>query len=188
MDTSPFYRPIRPELCQGDIFDCLPMIHLKGEPRLLRPVTLSGKRSGYELGDALRPELPAKARHGTTIAADCDASRAILLTFDCEIDKDKYRTVALVRALDLKMSDKDLEIIRQNRRYPFFYLPDGGPDLPECYVDFRRLCALSATVVDGGRRLAGLDEVARHAMLFQFVRYFARIDLKPELFAASDGN
>ena len=46
------------------------------------------------------------------------------------------------------MPAQDRLTIQQNKRYAFFYLPDGGEKLPESYVDFRRVCTIAPTWVD----------------------------------------
>ncbi len=184
--TSPFYRSPEATLCQGDILACIPQIHLRAEPRLLHRVTLAGNRDGFETADAIRPEMSVATRTGVMVPADCDATQAILLTFDCEIDKDKYRSVALIRPIDPKWPESQQDIIRRNARFPFFHLPadPSYPGLPESYVDLRRLCTLSKEIVDSNRRIAALTETSRQALLLQFFRYFTRIDLKPRVFPA----
>lgn len=184
MEPSAFYRPFQPELCQGDIFECLPNIHLKSPAELLVPATLSGQRRGFEIGDQLAAGLALSRRAGVVIGAECDATRAMLMTFDCEIDKDKHRTIALIRPLDSSLPDQVKAVIRANQRFPFFHLPEQLPDLPESYVDFRRLATVASVLVDTAKRLAGLSDSARQQLLFQFFRYFTRIELKPEILGA----
>jgi hypothetical protein len=110
----------------------------------------------------------------------------MLLTFDCEIDKDKkHRTVAMIRPLPPNMPNRGRETIQANKRFPFFYLPAGGDQLPESYVDFRRICTVSPQWVDSATRLASLTPVARQAMLLQFFHFFTRVELDPQVFALS---
>jgi hypothetical protein len=111
----------------------------------------------------------------------------MLLTYDCEIDKDKkHRTVALIRPLPGNMPAEDRAIIQENRRFPFFYLPPGGPELPESYVDFRRICTVSPPWVDSATRLKSLTATARQAMLLQFFRFLTRVELDARVFGPAN--
>lgn len=74
------------------------------------------------------------------------------------------------------------EAIRENRNFSFFFLPDAGADLPESYVDFRRISTVSPQWIDGATRLASLTSPAQQAMLLQFFRFIARVELKPDIF------
>lgn len=183
MDATSFYRQVDPELCQGDLLARVPQLLLKDQPRLLRKTTLPGNRSGYEVEDLAEDALPITADEGNLVPAICQVTRALLLTYDCEIDKDKkHRTVALVRPLPANMPEAERAIIRENRRFSFFYLPAGGEMLPESYVDFRRVCTVSPRWVDSAARLASLTVAARQAMLLQFFRFHARVELDTRVF------
>lgn len=107
----------------------------------------------------------------------------MLLTHDCEIDKDKkHRAVALIRPLPANMPVQDRATIQENRRFAFFHLPSEGDLLPESYVDFRRNCTVSPQSVDSATRLASLTVHAREAMLLQFFRFLTRVELDPGIF------
>jgi hypothetical protein len=178
MADQPFYRPLTDELCQGDLFERVPLAVINADPPLLQKATLPGKREGYEVVGQLSPSSPPPAGQ-LLVPARCDHTRAVLLTFDCEIDKPstKILTLALVRPLDPKMPDADQVKIRENRKFAFFFLPPATEGAPAGYVDFRRLGAVSVDVVKATPRLSRLSETARKAMLFQFFRYLTRIDL-----------
>lgn len=94
--------------------------------------------------------------------------------------------VALVRPLPASMPAQDLATIRENRRYAFFYLSAGGERLLESYVDFRRICTVAPTWVDSAHRLASLTMVARQAMLLQFFRFLARVELDLGIFETAE--
>src|SRR6266404_1479041 len=174
MESDQFYRAFTPELCQGDIFERVPHLLLKEHPQSLRPTTLPGNRVVYELHTTTEDEPAPSAVQDLAVPATCQMTRAILLTFDCEIDKDKkHRTVALVRPLPADLAASDRLTIQQNRRFAFFHLPASGEMLPESYVDFRRICTLSPIVVDGAKRLSALSPTARQALLMQFFRFFS---------------
>jgi len=183
MDAASFYRAADPQLCQGDILERVPHLLLKDQPRPLHKATLPGKRTGYELQELPEGALPDTPEGGALVRAACDVTQAMFLTHDCEIDKDKkHRTVALIRPLPATMPAEVRATIQQNQRFPFFYLPAGGDRLLESYVDFRRLCTVSPQWVDAATRLASLTPLARQAMLLQFFRFVARVELTPEVF------
>jgi hypothetical protein len=183
MDAISFYRAVDPQLCQGDVLERVPHVYLKDHPLPLRPTTLPGKKPGYQLTELPPGELPKTPDEGVLVPAMCQVTRAMLLTYDCEIDKDtKHRTIALIRPIAANMPDRDRTIIRENKKYAFFYLPAGGDQLPESYVDFRRICTVSPEWVDSATRLASLSVDARQAMLLQFFRFLARVELNVEVF------
>jgi len=184
MEAPSFYRTVDPQLCQGDILERVPHLLLKEQPQPLRKTTFSGNRIGFELEELAEGALPTTDEDGVMVRATCHVTRAMLLTHDCEIDKDKkHRTVALIRPLPEDLPAQDRATIRQNQRHAFFYLPVGGEGLPESYVDFRRVCTVSPQWVDSANRLASLTAEARRAMLLQIFRFLTRVELNPEVFA-----
>jgi hypothetical protein len=186
MEITPFYRHADTQLCQGDILERVPHLFLKEQPRPLQKTTLSGNRVGYELQELAEGALPTTPQQGVLVPATCLVTRAMVLTYDCEIDKDKkHRTVVLVRPLPLDMPTAERLTIQENRKYAFFYLPSGGEQLPEAYVDFRRICTVSPEWVDSGVRLASLTREARQAMLLQFFRFLTRVELHPQIFGSA---
>ena len=100
---EPFYRAASDQLCQGDIFERVPLLYAAAAPLALREVTVEGRRllEASPLSESASSENPNTLQ----VAATVDFTRAILLTYDCEIDKPatKYLTLALVRPLDPSM-------------------------------------------------------------------------------------
>jgi hypothetical protein len=182
MDAASFYRDADPKVCQGDLFECVPQLLLKDKPRPLHPATLPGKKPGYEVDELPEAALPPAGKE-VLVPASCVVARALLLTYDCEIDKPKsLRTIALVRPLDPGMPQADCEKIRGNQRLAFFYLPAVEGILPECYVDFRRICTVAPEWVDRGKKLVSLHETARKALLMQFFLFLTRVRLDEAVF------
>ncbi len=184
MDTVSFYRAVASQLCQGDILERVPHLFLQEQPRPVRKTTLPGNRILYEMQELPEGTLPTTTAEGLLVSATCHVTRAMLLTHDCEIDKDqKHRTVVLIRPLPPSMPAQERGTIQQNRRFAFFYLPAGGEQLPESYVDFRRMCTVSPRWVDTANRLASLTPEARQALLLQLFRFLTRVELDPKIFA-----
>jgi hypothetical protein len=122
MDAPSFYRAVDAHLCQGDILERVPHLLLKDQPRLLRKAALPGKRIGYELDELPEGALPTTPEEGGLVPATCHVTRAMLLTHDCEIDKDqKHRCLALIRPLPANMPPQDRATIQQNQRFPSFF-------------------------------------------------------------------
>jgi hypothetical protein len=191
MNAASFYRKVDPKLCRGDVFECVPHLLLKDQPRPLRPATLPGNKSGFLIEDLPEGTLPQPGKEFVVPAA-CVVARTMLLTYDCEIDKPKsLRTIALVRPLDPKMPQVDRDKVRNNQKLAFFYLPAQDGMLPECYVDFRRVSTISPEWVDRGKKLASLHETARQAMLMRFFLFLTRVRLDEAVFStgpqAGDG-
>jgi hypothetical protein len=185
MDAASFYREVDPKLCQGDVFESIPHLLLKDQPQPLRSTTLPGKKPGYQVEQLPEGALPPAGKE-VVVAASCVVARAILLTYDCEIDKPKsLRTVALVRPLDPGMPSADREKIVANQRLAFFYLPAWEGKLPECYVDFRRICTIAPEWLDRAKKLVALRETARKALLMQFFLFLTRVRLDQAAFHAA---
>ena len=95
MDAIPagdYYRPVTEELCQGDIFGCVPLVRMREQPRVLKTVMLSPKRSVYEFDEAFDANVAAPAdRKNRNVLSICDFTSGILFTHDCEIDKGRQR-------------------------------------------------------------------------------------------------
>jgi hypothetical protein len=183
MDATSFYRAVDAQLCQGDILERVPHIILKEQPCPLRKATLSKKRMGYELEELPEGALPTTPGEGMLVAATCQVTRAMLLTHGCEIDKDnKHRLVALIRPMPKEWDEENRKIVKQGRDFSFFYLPAGEGQLVESYVDFRRICTVAPLWADSMTRLTSLTEEARHALLLQFFRFLARVELDPKVF------
>jgi hypothetical protein len=178
MPDPPFYCPLTGELCQGDIFERVPLAYINDDPPLLKRATLPGKREGYEVVSPLS-QATSPPSGPLLVPARCDYTRALLLTFDCEIDKPtaKVLTLALIRPLDPRMPDADQAKIRENRKFAFFFLPPVEDTAPGSYVDFRRLATVGIGVVKATPRMTRLSDASRKAMLFQLFRYLTRIDL-----------
>src|SRR5258708_5880476 len=99
MDAASFYRDLEEQICQGDIFSTAPHLFLKEKLKAPSPIALAGKKAGL-LTDELSTTPPAPAGTEVVVPAPCLVERAILITYDCEIDKDKkHRTIALIRPM-----------------------------------------------------------------------------------------
>jgi len=114
-------------------------------------------------------------------AAFCQVAVGILLSHNCELDKDnKHRLVALIRPLS-GVQEKDRETIKEGRNFSYLYLPAYGDLLSESYVDFRRITTVAPEFLKDARRIVCLTETALAYLYTQFFRYLTRRDLNPEV-------
>lgn len=103
--------------------------------------------------------------------------RAILLTHDCEYDKpnNPWVLVAEVRVLT-EIPTSSQGHIRHYQTRNTFYLENLDTNLPESYVDFRRLTRLPRRVMSSltaeGKRIASLNDEARLALQRQVAIFF----------------
>jgi hypothetical protein len=190
MASGGFYRPsLADQVSQGDIFDAVPKLHLKPPLAVLRRIMIKGgveARSYLPVAKTGEPTAPLpggplrlRDKQGEQIECFCQVSRAILLTYDCEIDHDEdHRMVALVRPLT-GLPAPSQDVIRNNQNFIFFYLP-GHADFGEGYVDFRRVTCLTPSFLDDATRIASLSSDALMALQRQLLLYLTRRELSPE--------
>jgi len=179
----PFYRPKEPaEVLQGDIFDGQPSIYVLSRPLSVVRTRPEGERihAGVHTEEG-QPSEPEGGYHwdtGEKIICDGILSPAVMLTHDCEIEKDdKHRVLALIRPW-ATIPAQHQEAIRQGHRYRFFWLPEqNDPDFPESYVDFRRLTTVRPQALQEERRLLSMTDRMRQALAGAFIKYITRKDV-----------
>jgi hypothetical protein len=179
-----YYRAKEPaEILQGDIFDLQPSIFIQSRP--LSVVRMKQAADGRiyagmhtEDGKPTEPEDGYRWDKAETIVCDGILSRAVMLTHDCEIEKDdKHRVLALIRPW-ATIPTEHQDAIRQGHRYRFFWLPEqNDPDFPESYVDFRRLTTVRPQALDEERRRLSMTERMREALGFAFIKFITRKDV-----------
>lgn len=183
MSDGEFYRPVDELVCQGDLFDGIPSLHLKYPVNALRPFTGKGGKQNLEQyalpqsGSSSQP-LPSgmNPKLGLQVSAFCQTTRGILLSHGCDIDKDEHhRLVAIVRPMESILDEADRETVRSGKRLAFFHLPAAlGLGLAESYVDFRRITCLQGKVLAGGMRLASLSGESVNALMGRLMTFFSR--------------
>ena len=174
---TPFYRAASGELSQGDIFGRVPLVYANADPLPLQSVSIEG-RTLLEASPISEIAQPAEMTHDLQVAATCDFTRAVLLTYDCEIDKPatKYLTLALVRPLDPSMPKQSQQIIRENRKLSMFFLPSEG-HLRDSLVDFIRVSTLPKDLLRSAEdRLPFRGGPASHAVPIHSLSLSQRLD------------
>jgi hypothetical protein len=179
-------------LSQGDVWDNVPQLQRIRPPlQVLRRATLSKGREGYEAhpfpGGTGHPDTPApQAASGPTfnfkagepIPVSCQVARALVLTYDCDLDNDPdHCLVALVRSF-AGLSEANRELIRGNRNFSYYHLPaDEAAGLEEAYADFRRISTLHPEALTLATRRASLSEGAVESLRTQLIRFFTRREI-----------
>jgi hypothetical protein len=172
---EPFAAP-RLELSQGDIFRAVPSLLVDQ-----RPLVVVRRRDRLtallhtEGGDA-PPGGFTWQGHGETVVARASLALAMLMTHDCELDKDEhFRTFALIRGWETLPFETQLNILA-GRRLRFFHLAPQLPDLPESYVDFRRLTTVRGREIRMEDRMLSLSDDSRAALREAFIQFVTRAE------------
>lgn len=177
-----FYRSADAQLCQGDILDAVPSIHLRPPLQALKSTSLRGNRPGFEAfawADASAGNIAGASfdfSRGGSVSVFCQSSRAVVVSYDCEIDQDrKHLLTALVRPLGVIKEPESRKVIQENRNFGFWYLPaDEEFEIVESYVDLRRLTCLDQSFVTGSRKMASLTVDAVRSLQRQMTLYLTR--------------
>lgn len=186
MEPIDYYRDPEERFCQGDIFSVAPNLFLKERHQKPRIVALTGQKYGF-LIDELSATSDDGKRAGldrcsvgseVVVPVNTTVGSAILLSHGCEIDKDKkHRIIVLVRTM-ANLQDEEKGHIRNHGRRACFYLPNSGTDIPEGYVDFRRVSTVSLEWLESKKRLKTLTEPARRRLLVAYFHFLSRIALE----------
>jgi len=184
MDVSQLYREPQPKLCQGDIVHDVPNLYLKPPLQILRaadtrrgriytPFTYDTYLTEGEQPEGNRPPGNYKLSNGEQVAVSCQLGLGMILSHGCEIDNDpKNRLIALIRPITAAHA-ADWDNIRGNKNSAFFHLAAYG-DMPESYVDLRRITCVAPYYLDHMKRIASLTETAVAAFQMQFFLYLTR--------------
>jgi hypothetical protein len=183
MSTSDFYSEPSDPLCQGDIFATIPHIFLKERPNQIA-LMMAGKRAGFLVDEFRNTDAPPQCSNEIVVPAQTRVGYAILISHSCELDKPPpHRVIALVRQVSELSKEEEKETIRNNGKYACFYLPSIEDKLPESYVDFRRISTIGPKWLLTTTRQASLTDHARKKMLLALIRFFARLELKQDVFS-----
>lgn len=167
----PFFEPaLRERISQGDIFSFTPCATIKTPVDVLSTSEyIRGKRRAYPYTTWDETSALDEVKGTSTLSA----TRAILLTHDCEVDNDvRYRLVAPLRVLG-QLPAATQEGVRENRDYRFFHIPPNGGE-PEAYVDFRRLTTVAPALIPEQKRLASISDEAKKALCLALLLFFTR--------------
>lgn len=171
-----YVAPAPNDLRQGDIYrDVLHVMLSEPGFTVLREITIKGGRRAFAPHDADDPPSGGFTWESKeSVRAEGQVCLAVVLTHDCEIenpDSREHRLVAVVRPL-LNLSTGDRETIRSNRQFGRMWLPAWDEvELPESYVDFRRITTLRKDALPDDHRIASMTDVGRELLQKFTIRY-----------------
>lgn len=148
-----FYQDLVEKFCQGDIFEVLPHALVTG------PLE----------------QVPETTDH---LVTECKRDKAILITYDCQIDKPNLKSWLVCPVLRLDRMEKATQAnIKKNRIYSFLHLAEYRDILPASFVDFDHITSLQPELVKSAKRLVSLSDIGRRALYSQFIRSLTRWEL-----------
>jgi hypothetical protein len=164
------FSPPSDELSQGDLFVEVPSVYVQDLRYLVKTADNTFSLQAVAGQRRLDRPYPANAEETRTFG--------IVLTHDCEIDKEPRRAlvhVALVRPLRAPdVPEEHLDGFRANTRHRAFYLPTNDYLEGENYADLRRMTPLRVDVLLGLTKLASMNEDGRRMLREHIFRFFTR--------------
>lgn len=185
-----FFVPIDPTARprQGEIIADLPWGLIESPLKICRPQTGRGAVQQAAGHEADKLESAFKKHEMEVIHARGGRTLGMIVWADCELDKsmeqerDENRWFAGVApVMPLARFEEAIRPgIRASRRRSYFYLPANPTiDLPESYVDLRRIWSVKQSLFK--QRVVALSEPAVRALqahMYGFFTYQMPIDLK----------
>ena len=164
---------LKAELSQGDLLSPIPFAATTAPERMLkRGATLRHDVQTWQETSVWKPDADGRGY----ILASGRRVHAIVLSHDCEIDKEKRVLIAPVLSIATVTGDA-LEAVRNGKRYPFLHLPEIPQKLVESYLDLRGICFVERKVVDNVERLASMSEDGVERLHAQIIGFFTHIPL-----------
>ena len=166
------YEQPRQALSQGDIPVGIPIVW-----PTQRRVTISKRdEATYAV---VEPSEDRTVGSVSLTVANRKHSQAIVITHDCEIDKQHVRGVTVCPVTPLsQLTSKSQDLVRRNRVYSRLHLPAFRDVLTESFVDFDQLSTVDKTLAGECERIISLSDTGRQALYAQFVRWLTRWELR----------
>lgn len=181
------FGPSGPDLSQGDLIELVPSVWVEDLGYLSKTADAPPRfRLHRERPEQLKDDQPHPANAINVRAF------GVVLTHDCEIDKDDKQRgsilVGLVRPLSSVSGEENQEGIRQYTRHRAFYLPASASEGDEAfpylaedgYVDLRRITSVRRAALDELERKARMNEDGRLMLQEHLFRFFTRRILPEE--------
>lgn len=171
--ASPWAENPKPELSQGDLLSPVPIASVTAPEKFLkRGQTLKHDVHTWQETAVWHPE-PDERGHFLALGRKLNA---VVLSQDCEIDREKRLLVAPVLSMHTITGDA-LEAVRNGKRYPFMPLPEIPGVLPESYVDLRGICFVERKLIDDASRLSSMSDEGVERLQAQLIAFFTHIPL-----------
>jgi hypothetical protein len=169
------YEPPRPQISQGDILELLP--HTNLEHPLL---ALHKERETETVFRATgEPYTNFNDKEGQRVIANCKRSKAILISHDCEIDKQHVKKWLVCPVVSMeRLQPKIHDTLKRNRIFSMLFLPKLEKTLDDSFVDFNQFTTLDSEFVKSAKRVISLSDIGRRALYVQFIRWLTRWELR----------
>ena len=166
------YEEPRAEISQGDILEKLPSAYLAAPLRAL----FVRDDGAMEVESENHPNFNDK--QGQPVVASCKRAKALLLTYDCEIDKPAVKNWIVVPLVPLSVipgaSHGDA---KKNKIFSLLYLPSYRDIIEESVLVLNHVTTLDREFVQRTKRILSLSDVGRRALYAQYIRWLTRWQL-----------
>jgi hypothetical protein len=108
-------------------------------------------------------------------------THVIVLSEDCEIDKDGGKApllVAPVLPTSLLQTAEAMEAVKSRRRYPFLPLPELAGQIPESYLDLRCITYVQRPLVTEEHRTASMTKGGVAELVKQIIAFLTHVPVE----------
>jgi hypothetical protein len=167
------YETPREQFSQGDILEVVPHLHFQAPLTAL----LADGEGGYR-GSA-EPVPVSNDRQGQPVLSTCKRAMGLILTHDCEIDKDSIKSWIICPIVPIsELPSAQRGDAKRNRIYSLLYLPSYRNVLPESIAVLNHLTTINKDLLRQEARLASLSDIGRRSLYMQFTRWISRWELR----------
>jgi hypothetical protein len=175
-EVSWWASDLKPELSQGDVLAEVP------GASLVFPLTYLNPRPARQPLTVYEPSLTpfSKAKKGddrTFMLSNGEVAGAIVLSYDCEIDKAKKILIAPAFAISSLPAESQVAVLEQ-RRFSLMPLPEV-PQLGTCYADFRLIQSTRREFLSLDHRLISMTQEAVDRLQAHLTAFFTRRAIGP---------
>lgn len=138
-------------------------------------------RQEFSQGDILDnvPHIFLQSPHERPAENRVVNARGILLTHDCQIDKQGVLrwSIAPVTPLHKLPKGQQGDTIR-NRIFSRFFLPRYGSLAEDSFVEFEQISTVDREIIKASTRVTSLSDEGRRGLYGQFIRFITRWELR----------
>jgi len=165
------YEVPRTDISQGDILARLPNAHL------VPPLKALFERvdGAMTVDSDKHPKFKEKEQ---PVIASCHRAKALLLSYDCEIDKPAVKNWIVLPIVPLSMipgnSHSD---VKKNKVFSLLYLPKYREVFEDSVVVLNHSTTLGREFIQNAGRILSLSDIGRRALYAQYIRWLTRWQL-----------
>ena len=175
----------REKLSTGDVLSAVPFFTAILPPSYVRPGQLSGGAHGWH--NSAEP-IPQKGTNRIHALAAVKSIPALVLSYDCEIDKPHRKTrvlLAPIAPIDGIPKAEDRDAVLHQRNLKYFPLPEI-PGFGSCYADLRSMSSFPLEITEDVPVAASMTDAARERVASALVLFLLRRKLPSDLPTADD--